>query len=161
MAAVTRAAAVLDKLVSGFGSVMPTGVPVLDGPGVEMLNNDRFVVVGDDGEFQSDDPVADIEQEPAGIRAGNMPRWETATVTCTAYAADGGNSIKTARDQAVALVQACEQWLTAHQDLDQTVQYAWLTVGSLRQDQIGSDDTDAAAALVRIEFGIYYKARLA
>lgn len=158
MAAVTRVDAVIDKLVAMFDVVVDT---VLDGPNVDMLNHDSFVVVGDDGDFESDEPVVDIEQTPAAIRAGSMPRWEEATVTCTAYGSNGDMDVSAARAQAVALVQACEGALTASQNLEGVVQHAWLTVGNVRQDQTGSEESGASVALVRIEFGIYYKARLA
>lgn len=110
----TRLGAVIDALVTAWTTALPDS-DVIDGPAIDQPEVGKATLyVGWDGSDENTDAGAG-SQEWAGI--GNYARNENLTVTCYAEFTDGDVVMKTARDAALAVVQAAEDSLRSDPQL--------------------------------------------
>ena len=130
----TRAAAVLDTLVSTLAAVPALTGRVWDGPPVTGDPLPEVVTVG--YAFDDDDDTAvDIRQEYHDLGPA-AKRDETLDVLCAAYAANGDGDMAAARARAVTLLGAVETALRANPGLGLAdALRTELTVGTMRQAQ--------------------------
>jgi hypothetical protein len=78
-------------------------VPVFDVPDPSVINNDRFIVIGSEGE---DDDGATVDLTESTLGPGG---WldETGEVVCSVWAASGGTDLAARRNAAATLTEAC------------------------------------------------------
>lgn len=132
--------AVLDALVAVL-RVAPglAGGSVFDGPQVDYAGT-VGVAVGATRE--------DLSTEFVMSSAGPGSTAEQVTVSCLAWSGSGDTVFKPHRDRTGQILDAVESALTADRSLGGVVSTAWITGGSLTQEQTGR------GALVTLEFRV-------
>jgi len=143
---------VIDALVAAFDAVVET---VYDGPQVTKSYPKQFVAVGWDGEEGGGGEAATFSQRwgPLGARR----REEDGTITCAAVAWSGDTktpAVRNRREEAFALLAACENALRADPPLGATVRWGEVAGGSLIQEQTGE------GVRVRVPFTVSYVHRI-
>lgn len=113
------------------------GVPVYDGPPVSQAADLDQVLVGNDGDVDSD-TMSDFSQE--WVDLAQTRRVESGEIICAVVAQSGSTDLGVQRDRAFVLLAACEDSLRADQTLGGTVFSALLTSGSAHplQNSAGS-----------------------
>jgi hypothetical protein len=127
------------------------GVSFFDGPAIGQDSPKRVVIIGDDG-----DPESDVESEFTQEWA-NMSRTrkrETGEIPCCVIAWEGGTDMKSQRDRAFVLLAACELALLADPTLGDESLWIEITSGSARPVQ-----NERGAATV-VPFTISYSTTL-
>lgn len=124
-------------LVALFRAALPASVPVYDDDPVTNADDDAFVLVGDDGDPESE-RESTFGQEWADLACSS--RHERGSIPCAAVAASGDTDPATTRTAAFALLSACETALRTNRTLSGLVMTAQLTTGSalLAQGDNGS-----------------------
>lgn len=141
---------VMDALVSTFSDLPALdGVAVVDGPQVGDVGESDLVLVGHDGEPDSN-AVNTFEQSWTDLACTR--REETGLVWCAAVSQSGDVEMQPRRDRALALVAACEASLLADLTLGGVVYSAQLAAGSARQLQ------NSGGAAVVAPFTVAYRA---
>lgn len=115
-------------LVTLFTAALP-GVAVYDDDALTAENDDRFVIVGDDWDPESDS-TSTFEQEWADLACSS--RYERGSIPCAAGAITGDDDTAAVRAAAFAVVAACETTLRADRTLAGLVLIAQLASGSVQ-----------------------------
>jgi hypothetical protein len=108
------------------------GVPVYAGSPVTSAADMRFVVIGDDGDPESD-VSAGYEQEPADL-AGTF-RYERGSLPCAVIAQSGDTDVQARLTEAAALLDACSDSVRADPQFAGLVLGCQFTVGTVKPVQ--------------------------
>jgi hypothetical protein len=121
-----------------------TGVAVLDGPEAKTASNEGIVV----GASRED--VAVEFDLPAG---GMASTGERDTITCLVWSGSGATAFKAHRDRVDQLLTGVETALAADRTLRGLVAAAWISSGTLAQEQTGQGAL--VTAEIRVEVTLF------
>ena len=161
MTVTSRIPAVIDYLVATFtaspllGAASPP-VAVYDGPLATAAPDQAQLWVGlEDPDATAATTAADSQQTWAGL--GHMAKNEQLAIRCVAQAWSGGDDVRTARQNAYAIMGAVEQVILADASLGGTVS----TPGNASvTGAVLSQITGQGGAVARVTFEITAQARI-
>lgn len=108
------------------------GVVIFDGPAIGQDSPKRTVIIGDDGDPESD-AVSEFTQEWSNM--SRTRKRESGEIPCAAIAWEGGTDMKSQRDRAFDLLAVCELALLTDPTLGDESLWIEITSGSARPVQ--------------------------
>lgn len=149
----SRVPAVLDALLALWRAQLDETVTVTDGPQITDAALQRVVCVGWDGDDEGDGEAVTWTQAYRGLGAG--VKDETITVTCVAICWNGGDTVRTARDDVYALFAEIEASVRDDTSLGLAPpSIAAITTGRLHQE------ANSDGVMARLPFTVEVQTRI-
>jgi hypothetical protein len=145
----SRFGVTVDALVSLFATT--SAEAVYDGWPLTGDVPADYIIVG--GTEDPDDESGEFDQDWAAL--GKQARTETAQITCAILAGTGDDSIKVARDRALAILAECEALLRTTPALG-VLEPGWAHLTSVAVRPVRNTE----GTYVRVRFTVAYQSRL-